>query len=154
MSNSHQNLWPQTSFNNIPKLNLFSARQFEVPKSSGHIPTQSSISNIGGSDAIDVAFAIKQIALQSKTILTIDEAAELLHCAVSTLQTMPIDELPTYEGVGRYTLYLKSDLEAYVRSRRRVEKRGTGLVSCKPTIDIKPVKGSINPARQALDKLQ
>ncbi|MEP3199182.1 MAG: helix-turn-helix domain-containing protein [Lentilitoribacter sp.] len=99
------------------------------------------------------ALALRQMALQSKTILTIDEAAEILHCAVSTLQTMSIDELPTYEGAGRYTYYLKSDLEDYVRKRRRTVKRGSGLVKHLNVIDHIPSGDVDNPALEALKQL-
>lgn len=101
----------------------------------------------------DIKDAFRQITLQSKTILNIDEAAELLHCAVSTLQTMPIDELPTYEGAGRYTYYLKSDLEEFVRKRRRTIKRGTGLGKRLNVIDHIPAAGVENPALEALKQL-
>ncbi|WP_162653309.1 helix-turn-helix domain-containing protein [Lentilitoribacter sp. Alg239-R112] len=122
-----------------------------LPMSEGHFgPVLPPTDLLPGEE---VAMAFRQIALQSKTILTIDQAAELLHCAVSTLQTMPIDELPTYEGVGRYTLYLKSDLEDYVRSRRRVVKRGTGLVKRMSVIDHIPSSNVENPALEALKQL-
>jgi hypothetical protein len=106
----------------------------------------------GNTSSEQAALELRQIALQSKTILTIDEAAEILHCAVSTLQIMSVDQLPTYEGVGRNTLYLKSDLETYVRSRRRVVKRGSGLSASHSFIDHIPDATSSNPARTALNE--
>jgi hypothetical protein len=102
----------------------------------------------------DVIDAYRQIALQSKTILVMEDVAEILHCAVSTVQNLSIDDLPTYEGAGRCSLYLRSDVEAFVKSRKRVVKRGTGLGNKNAFViehDTKEVSG--NPARRALRPL-
>lgn len=99
----------------------------------------------------EVIDAYRQIALQSKTILTMEEVAEILHCAVSTVQNIPIDELPASEGAGRFSLYLKSDVEEFVRKRKRVVKRSTGLGNKKAfVIEHDPKEVSGNPARRPL----
>lgn len=100
------------------------------------------------------AFALHQIALQSKTILTMEDVAEILHCAVSTVQNLSVDDLPASEGAGRFSLYLKSDVEEFVRKRKRVVKRGTGLGNKNAfVIEHDPKEVSGNPARRALRPL-
>lgn len=95
--------------------------------------------------------AISELILQSKTILNVNEAAEVLQCSTDTLQRIPVDALPSHDGVGRHILYFKSDLEQYVRSRRRVVKRGSGLSPSPAFIDHIPNTASSNPARAALN---
>lgn len=107
----------------------------------------------GDSLAARSTAAFELMALESKSFLTIHEVARLLRCAVSTLQNIPTDDLPTYDGVGRYTLYLKSDIETYIRSRRRTIKRGSGLNKPLNVIDHIPDVTVDNPALEALKQL-
>ena len=50
-------------------------------------------------------------------ILTVEQAAALLHCSVDTLRRIEPAELP-YSRVGKTNLYLRDDLIAFVRKRR------------------------------------
>ena len=98
--------------------------------------------------------AINALAAQSATILHIKQAAELLHCSVDTLRRIPIDELPTYEGVGRSVLYLRSDIENYVIGRQNVAKRGTGRGCSKERSAPTPFVEDLNPADLALKAMK
>ena len=98
--------------------------------------------------------AINALAAQSATILHIKQAAELLHCSVDTLRRIPIDELPTYEGVGRSVLYLRSDIESYVTGRKNVAKRGTGRGCPKERSAPTPFVVDQNPADLALKAMK
>ena len=60
-------------------------------------------------------------------ILTIQQTAALLSCSVDTLRRIPMEELPTYVGPGRGVIYLMDDIKRYLASRKRSEKRGSGL---------------------------
>lgn len=60
-------------------------------------------------------------------ILTIQQTANLLSCSVDTLRRIPMDELPTYVGPGRGVIYMLDDIKGYLVSRKRPEKRGSGL---------------------------
>lgn len=60
-------------------------------------------------------------------ILTIQQAAVLLSCGVDTLRRIPMEELPTYVGPGRGVIYLMDDIKHYLVTRKRSEKRGSGL---------------------------
>ncbi|WP_299164864.1 helix-turn-helix domain-containing protein [uncultured Tateyamaria sp.] len=98
--------------------------------------------------------AINALAVQSATILNAIQAAELLHCSIDTLRRVSIDELPTYDGVGRSALYLKEDIEKYVRGRKRYAKRGTGLGSMAERSKPSPFVSDHNPADIALLQLK
>lgn len=101
-----------------------------------------------------LASAINTLAAQSATILHIKQAAELLHCSIDTLRRIPIDELPTYEGVGRSVLYLRSDIEKYVIGRQNVAKRGTGRGCSKERSAPTPFVEDQNPADLALKAMK
>ena len=101
-------------------------------------------------DETALTSAINALAAQSATILHATQAAALLHCSIDTLRRIPIDELPIYEGVGRSALYLRSDIEDYVRGRKKVIKRGTGRGSLKGFSAPTPFVEDQNPADLAL----
>ena len=91
------------------------------------------------------------LIIASSGILDIHQVAMVLRCSEDTVRRIPFDEFPTYEGVGRYTLYLKSELDQFVRSRQRIVKRGSGLSSADRSIMHIPDRESIEPAQRALN---
>lgn len=105
-------------------------------------------------DETALTSAINALVAQSTNILHAIQAAELLHCSIDTLRRIPIDELPTYEGVGRSVLYLRSDIEDYVRARKKVAKRGTGRGCLKERSAPTPFAEDQNPADIALKALK
>ena len=105
-------------------------------------------------DDVALTSAINALAAQSATILHATQAAELLHCSIDTLRRIPIDELPTYEGVGRSAIYLRSDIEDYVRGRKKVAKRGAGRGCMKERLEPTPFVEGHNPADLALQAMK
>lgn len=91
------------------------------------------------------------LIIANSNILDIRQVAMVLRCSVDVVRRIPLDELPTYEGVGRYTLYYKSELDQFVRSRQRIVKRGSGLSSADRSIMHIPDRESIEPAQRALN---
>lgn len=51
-------------------------------------------------------------------ILTVDQVAKLLRCSVDTVRRIPREELPAYQGPGKWVLYLRADLIQYLRQRQ------------------------------------
>jgi len=52
-------------------------------------------------------------------VLTVREVARILRCSIQSARSIPETELARYRGPGRHLLYLRADVIAYVRSRRR-----------------------------------
>jgi hypothetical protein len=119
---------------------------------SQHHDTRSILAD--GADQAALTTAINALAAQSATILHATQATELLHCSIDTLRRIPIDELPTYEGVGRAALYMRKDIEDYVRGRKKVAKRGTGRGCLKESAAPTPFVEDLNPADLALKAMK
>lgn len=92
------------------------------------------------------------MVIPNSGILDINQIAQILRCSVDTARRIPLEELPSYEGDGRQHLYFRDDIERYIRSRPRLNKRGTGLSSADKLVKHTPVENSNNPARRALSE--
>lgn len=86
-------------------------------------------------------------------ILTIQQTAALLSCGVDTLRRIPMEELPTYVGPGRGVIYLMDDIKHYLVTRKRSEKRGSGLGRSANRPRPEPPSESRNQAEIALRNL-
>ena len=62
------------------------------------------------------------ISLLDPDILTVNDVAALLRCAVDTARRIPSDQLPVYR-VGKRNLYLRDDVFRYLRLHCRVQPR-------------------------------
>lgn len=62
---------------------------------------------------------VKQRKLErvDQPVLTIQGVAELLHVTVGTVRKIPSSELPSTKKPGRRKLYLKEDVERYLRAK-------------------------------------
>lgn len=52
-------------------------------------------------------------------ILTVEGVAALLWCSKQAVRLIPETELPRYRSPGRYLLYLRGDVIAYLRGRKK-----------------------------------
>lgn len=111
--------------NNDPKLHF---QQLSATKASivAQNPAWFVSENDHAVDAIDRSDS-NLLASIHAGILTIQQTAALLSCSVDTLRRIPMEELPTYVGPGRGVIYLMDDIKRYLVSRKRYEKRGSGL---------------------------
>lgn len=86
-------------------------------------------------------------------VLSLHDAARLLHCSVDSLRRVPTEQLPTYAGPGRCVLYMLDDIRNYLRNQKRVERRGSGLGINSKRPRPEPYRATSNPAEIALRNL-
>ena len=89
----------------------------------------------------------------SSGILSLDDAAAVLRCSIDSLRRVPISELPTYEGPGRGVLYMLDDIQQYLRTRKRLQRRGSGLGTNSKRPRPEPYTPVSNQAERALRSL-
>lgn len=77
-------------------------------------------------------------------VLTITQVASMLWCSADSVRRIPIDDLPVYDGPGRFNLYVRSDVLAYLKNRKRLRRRGSGLGGS--------VAPSVQPERNLADE--
>ena len=115
-------------------------------------PTSGQVFPIQRQDTIydELATAVLALVAPTTSILDANLAASLLHCSIDTLRRIPLEQLPTYEGVGRSVLYMKADIEDFVSKRKKHSRRGAGLGCLKERSLPTPLIEDQNPARLEL----
>jgi excisionase family DNA binding protein len=63
-----------------------------------------------------------------RDFLVVEDVARLLRCSVDTARRIPRSDLPAYRAAGRHLLYLRSDVEDYVRRCGRPSQNADLLV--------------------------
>lgn len=81
----------------------------------------------------EAKLALKRIDVE---VLAIEGVANYLHCSVQTARNVPASELPRAQKPGRRNLYMREDIDEYVRrNKNQVQNRDKDSIGSQRLID-------------------